>query len=61
MPRIDEPDGRVHERILDMLIEDLVKVVELPEHGTDERRPVMGSLGELSMQKMAKDPAVPRM
>lgn len=42
------PNGGVQERILHMLIEDLVKVVELPEDGPDERRPIMGSLGELS-------------
>lgn len=46
--RVDQPAGAMPQRVLDMLVEQPVEVVELPEHRPHERRPVRISPGELS-------------
>lgn len=49
VPRVHKPAGGMRQRVIHMLIEQPVEVVELPEHGADERRPVpvLVSPGEL--------------
>lgn len=44
---IHNPAGAMRGCIVDMFIEHSVEVLELPENCSDERRPVVGSLGEL--------------
>jgi hypothetical protein len=47
VPRIQEPAGAMRLRILHVLVEHPIEVLELLEHGPDERRSVLGSLGKL--------------
>lgn len=45
---IDQPAGAMRQRVLDMLVEQTVEVLELPEQRPHERWPVRISPGELS-------------
>lgn len=47
VPRVHQPAGGMRQRVTHMLVEQPVEVVELPEHGADERRPVPVPPGEL--------------
>jgi hypothetical protein len=47
MPRIHQPAGAMRLRILHVLVEDPIEVLELLEHGPNERRSVLSSLGKL--------------
>ena len=48
LSRVDQPAGAMRQRVLDMLVEQPVEVLELPEHRPHERRTVRVSPGELS-------------
>jgi len=45
---VDQPAGAMRQRVLDMLVEQPVEVLELPEHRSHERWPFRVSPGELS-------------
>jgi len=46
--RVDQPAGAMRQRVLDMLVEQPVEVLELPERRPHERRPVRIPPSELS-------------
>ncbi|KAL6861468.1 hypothetical protein ACP4OV_017168 [Aristida adscensionis] len=48
VPRVYQPAGAMPQGIFHMLVKDPVEVLELPEHGPYDRRPVLVSPGKLS-------------
>ena len=48
MAREDQPAGAMGERVLHMIVEEPVEVLEHPEHGPGERRAVLGANHKLS-------------
>lgn len=47
VPRIHQPAGAMHFRILHVLVEDPIEALELPEHGPNDWRPILSSLCKL--------------